>query len=117
MDSLADKALGMVLPDCHVTAYEGQVTVTPLEKHLAPDTLAQIFWLKNRDPKNWSDRQEVHTTTTIAGLPESVMDRIRAAAKARAEGRPVVDVQEVKPKALPPAKPSPLPAQELDWTI
>ena len=39
--ALAHKAVGMVLPDSHVSNYQGVVTVTPLEKHLAPDTLAQ----------------------------------------------------------------------------
>ncbi len=28
-------------------------------KQVAPDVLAQIFWLKNRQPDRWRDRQEV----------------------------------------------------------
>lgn len=28
-------------------------------KQVAPDTTAQIFWLKNRQPKKWRDKQEV----------------------------------------------------------
>lgn len=99
-DSLHDKAIGMTLPDCHVTQYEGVVTVTPLEKHLAPDTLAQIFYLKNRAPERWADRTGSSQTVTVAGLPEAVSDRIRALARAKASGqlaRPVVEVQEVKP--------------------
>jgi hypothetical protein len=28
-------------------------------KHQPPDTTAQIFWLKNRDPEKWRDRQEL----------------------------------------------------------
>lgn len=32
------------------------------EKEIVPDTTAQIFWLKNRDPDNWRDRQ-MHDVT------------------------------------------------------
>lgn len=28
-------------------------------KHIAPDTTAQIFWLKNRKPVEWRDKKEV----------------------------------------------------------
>lgn len=28
------------------------------KKQVAPDTTAQIFWLKNRKPKDWRDKQE-----------------------------------------------------------
>lgn len=31
-------------------------------KQVAPDTTAQIFWLKNRQPKLWRDKQEVVNT-------------------------------------------------------
>lgn len=34
-----------------------KVTIT--EKHIPPDTTAMIFWLKNRQPKQWRDKQEV----------------------------------------------------------
>jgi hypothetical protein len=29
-------------------------------KSQAPDVTAQIFWLKNRQPKEWRDKVEVH---------------------------------------------------------
>lgn len=35
------------------------------EVYFPPDTTAQIFWLKNRKPKEWRDRQEIDTTITI----------------------------------------------------
>lgn len=41
----------------------GNVThVTKVKKHIAPDTTAQIFWLKNRKPTEWRDRQEMDVT-------------------------------------------------------
>jgi hypothetical protein len=46
----------------------GQLVQTPgtlvkiVEKQVAPDTTAQIFWLKNRRPKVWRDKQELAVT-------------------------------------------------------
>ena len=34
-------------------------------KLLAPDVTAQIFFLKNRDPKRWSDRREVEANVKV----------------------------------------------------
>jgi hypothetical protein len=109
VDALADKALGMVLPDCHVSQHQGIVTVTPLEKHLAPDTLAQIFWLKNRDPQHWNDRQITTVEHSIAGVSPDVIARMKALGRAKAAGKPMIEVQEVK------ALPAPAPAKEAYW--
>lgn len=32
-------------------------------KQVAPDTTAQIFWLKNRKPVEWRDKKDVNLTT------------------------------------------------------
>lgn len=57
---LFNRACGYSHPDVHLSNYQGQVTVTPITKHYAPDTVACIFWLKNRRPDLWRDRVE-HT--------------------------------------------------------
>lgn len=36
-----------------------EVVIKRVTKHKAPETLAQIFWLKNRKPGQWRDKQEV----------------------------------------------------------
>lgn len=41
-----------------------KVTVTV--KEVIPDTTAQIFWLKNRRPDVWRDKQDVHVDKTVA---------------------------------------------------
>ena len=56
--SLYERANGYSHPDVHISNFQGQVTITPIIKHYAPDVTACIFWLKNRDPANWRDRQE-----------------------------------------------------------
>lgn len=38
---------------------EERVEVVEVKKYRFPDTTAQIFWLKNRKPREWRDKQEV----------------------------------------------------------
>ena len=40
--------------------------VTEVEKYYPPDTTAQIFWLKNRKPEAWRDKQEQKVDLTEA---------------------------------------------------
>ncbi len=37
----------------------------PYEEHVAPDVTAQIFWLKNRRPAKWRDKQEVEHSGNV----------------------------------------------------
>lgn len=42
---------------------DGRLVVTKeVTKEVNPDTTAQIFWLKNRKPKSWRDKQEIEHT-------------------------------------------------------
>lgn len=73
VQSLYQKALGYSHPDLHISVYEGDVTKTEVIKHHAPDTTACIFWLKNRQRDQWSDRviqsHEVDkNTATLLGM-------------------------------------------------
>lgn len=58
--ALFQRAVGYSVPDVHISSYEGVVTLTPIIKHYPPDTTAQIFWLKNRKPKVWRDKQDIN---------------------------------------------------------
>ena len=57
-NALLKKALGytIMLRKQKVTK-DGDVIDIEEEVHIPPDTTAQIFWLKNRKPKNWKDKQ------------------------------------------------------------
>jgi hypothetical protein len=57
--SLFERATGYSHPDVHVSNFQGDITLTPITKQYPPDTTAGIFWLKNRRPKEWRDRQEL----------------------------------------------------------
>lgn len=37
----------------------GAEAIVPFTQHYPPDTTAAIFWLKNRKPSEWRDKQEV----------------------------------------------------------
>lgn len=45
--------------------YERGEEVKRVTKEVAPDTTAQIFWLKNRKPAEWRDKIEQQKTVTI----------------------------------------------------
>lgn len=51
--------------------FDGSSVVrVPIKKHYAPDVLAQIFWLKNRQPDKWREKQEIDHSGNLAGLLE-----------------------------------------------
>lgn len=58
VQGLYERATGYSHPDIHITSYLGTVEKTEIIKHYPPDPTAAIFWLKNRDPANWRDKQE-----------------------------------------------------------
>ena len=43
---------------------DGTVVEYTEEVHYPPDTVAMIFWLKNRRPDKWRDRQEIEQHNT-----------------------------------------------------
>lgn len=45
----------------------GEMHVTKkVTKQVAPDTTAQIFWLKNRKPQEWRDKRDVDLSGSIS---------------------------------------------------
>lgn len=55
-NALFQRAVGFSHPDTYVSNHRGVVTLTPITKHLPPETTAAIFWLKNRRPAEWRDK-------------------------------------------------------------
>lgn len=45
--------------------YEGGVETKRVTKEVTPDTTAQIFWLKNRKPEMWRDKQSVEVSGSL----------------------------------------------------
>jgi len=66
---LYHRAKGYEHKDTQFATFQGQITdQVEYIKHYPPDTTAAIFWLKNRQPKKWRDRQE-HEITGEDGGP------------------------------------------------
>lgn len=64
-NALLKRALGYSYEE---KTYEGGVLTKVVTKQVAPDTTAQIFWLKNRKPKTWRDKQEVASSVEVENL-------------------------------------------------
>jgi transposase len=57
--SLYSRATGYSFDAVKIFNDKGAVTKVPYVEHAAPDTVACIFWLKNRRPEAWRDRREI----------------------------------------------------------
>ena len=62
-NALLKRALGYRYDE--VTIEDG-IETKRVTKEVQPDTTAQIFWLKNRRPDKWRDKQKEETDTTSA---------------------------------------------------
>ncbi len=64
-ESLFKRATGYSHEDVDIRAVAlgnnqgSEIVKTTIIKHYPPDTVAAIFWLKNRRPKNWREKLEV----------------------------------------------------------
>lgn len=72
---LYHRAIGYEHPEIITASHQGQITDTmEVTKHYAPDPTAAIFWLKNRQPANWRDKQEREITGSLS--IESMLEAI-----------------------------------------
>jgi len=73
-NALYKRALGYWVTETKtVTLPDGDMRVEEIHKHVAPDTTAQIFWLKNRKPDQWREKNDL-TLTPSNGVLESLME-------------------------------------------
>ncbi len=79
--------MGYSHPAVHVSNYQGDITLTPITKHYPPDTVAAIFWLKNRQPAKWRDTKhlDVHKRSIDDLTDEEFEAELAAAETALAE--------------------------------
>lgn len=76
-NALLKKALGytITLHKQKVTK-DGDVVDIEEEVHIAPDTTAQIFWLKNRRKAQWRDKVEVETNADELNKVKELLSKI-----------------------------------------
>lgn len=61
-NALLKRALGYEYDE---VTYENGKETKRVTKQVAPDTTAQIFWLKNRRPDKWRDKQVVESNNIV----------------------------------------------------
>lgn len=64
--SLFERATGYSHAEDKIFNDNGKPLVVPTIKHYPPDTTAAIFWLKNRKPAEWRDRQDIEHSGGIS---------------------------------------------------
>lgn len=65
-NALLKRALGYEYTEVKIEEEFGEVTKkTTTVKQVVPDTTAQIFWLKNRKPSEWRDKQNIEISKPI----------------------------------------------------
>jgi hypothetical protein len=63
--SLYARANGYEHDEVDIRVVGGAVVQTPIRKFYPPDTTAAIFWLKNRKPAEWRDKQETEHSGSV----------------------------------------------------
>ena len=64
-NALLKRALGYSYEEKKVEVSEEGTKVTKTIKEVVPDTTAQIFWLKNRRPEQWRDKQDIEHSGAV----------------------------------------------------
>lgn len=83
-DRLYQRALGYSHPEDRILQHNGVPVVVPTVKHYPPDTVACIFWLKNRRPDLWREKVNLEHTGAEGGPIET-----------RGEFRPTAEDEEI----------------------
>lgn len=76
--SLYERAMGYTHEEDKVFIHQGEAVIVPTKKHYPPDSTSAIFWLKNRRPEEWRDKQEIEDVTPPENKAVSASDLARA---------------------------------------
>lgn len=74
-NALFKRALGYTYEE---KTYEDGILKKVVTKEVAPDTTAQIYWLKNRKPKEWRDKQDYDSSEELAKLDKLLEEQKNA---------------------------------------
>lgn len=80
VDSLYNRALGMEVEEVEVRGDGDNEIRRVTKKHIPPDTTAQIFWLKNRQPELWRDKPTVENPAQEAVPVQIIVQTVDARA-------------------------------------
>ncbi len=76
-DALYQRAIGYSHPEDKIFNDNGTPLIVPTTRHYPPDVAAIAFWLKNRQPGKWKDKQEVENHTTPALRMQDLLGSVK----------------------------------------
>lgn len=77
-NALLKRALGYEYEEVSEKYKSGTLTEKKVtKKQVVPDTTAQIFWLKNRRPDKWKDKQDIQVSGELKEEQTKLDDLIR----------------------------------------
>ncbi len=81
VESLYKRAMGYTVTEDEVKVVGGKIQRVQVTKHYPPDPTSMIFWLKNRDSKNWRDKRdtEISGSLNLTDMTDEELDRAIAA--------------------------------------
>lgn len=71
VESLFKRAMGMEVTEVEVRGNDENKIKRVIKKYIPPDTTAQIFWLKNRQPELWREKSTIANEVKIETSPIS----------------------------------------------
>lgn len=75
--SLYRRAIGYSCQETIAHVIDGQVVLTEVVRNYPPDTTACIFWLKNRQPRQWRDKVELEADVNVNVFPpREILDAV-----------------------------------------
>lgn len=78
-NSLLKKALGYTITlDKQKVTKDGDIVDIKEDVHIAPDTTAIIYWLNNRKPKQWRNKQDKDDNDTLEKLDKLLEEQKNA---------------------------------------
>lgn len=82
-NALLKKALGFSyeeetfeMIDDLISGKQKLVLTKKVKKQVAPDATAQIYWLKNRKPKEWRDKQQVDIAVSTEDKVDELFNKL-----------------------------------------
>lgn len=76
VQSLYQRAVGYEHDEVDIRVVKGELLITPIRKHYPPDTVACIFWLKNRDKDNWREKPEGEVSDETTEVLKKLIDKL-----------------------------------------
>lgn len=84
-NALHKRALGYMVEEVKIIESEKDgKRIETFRRHIPGDVTAQIFWLKNRKPEVWRDKQEIVDTDALDKL-DAILGELKNAADSQTE--------------------------------